>query len=177
MRLPALLFGLMVATCLALPAHAQWKWKDARGQVHVSDTPPPREVLDKDILQRPAAPVKRAPAAAASGPPTSAAGPATTASAPSDAATGKARPTTDPELEARKAKAEAEQKYKAKADEERLAAQRAENCQRARQQVAALQSGQRIARVNAGGERVILDDQARASEMSAAQRVVSSDCR
>ena len=98
-------------------AHAQWKWKDARGQVHVSDVPPPRDIQDKDILQRPAPAQRRPPASA---PPV----------VPASAATG-ARPTTDPELDARKAKAEADAKARAKADEDRIARQRAENCQRA----------------------------------------------
>ena len=38
---------------LAAPVHAQWKWKDERGQVHVSDLPPPRDVPERNILQRP----------------------------------------------------------------------------------------------------------------------------
>jgi hypothetical protein len=149
---------------LVLPAQAQWKWKDSQGQVHVSDIPPPREVQDKDILQRPNQVAKRAAAA-------SAAEPAAAASA------APAKPKVDPELEARKTKAEAEQKAKAKADEDKLAAQRSENCQRARQHMATLQSGQRLARINAKGEREFLDDTARAQEQQAAQRVIESDCR
>jgi len=155
------LVGLMV---LMLPAQAQWKWKDSQGQVHVSDIPPPREVQDKDILQRPNQVLKRAAAA-------SAAEPAVAASA------APAKPKVDPELEARKAKAEAEQKAKVKAEEDKVAAQRSENCQRARQHLATLQSGQRLARINAKGEREFLDDAARAQEQQAAQRVIESDCR
>jgi hypothetical protein len=159
MRLRLLVCGLVLAA--ALPAHAQWKWKDARGQVHVSDTPPPHDVPDKDIVQRPTQ--RRAPVAS------------TAASTPASAAP--TRPPTDPELEARKARAEAEQKAKAKADDDKVAAMRAENCQRARQHMATLQSGQRLARMNAQGEREVLDDKARAEEMASARRVIDADCR
>jgi hypothetical protein len=164
MRLIRPVCGLVLVLLIATPAMAQWKWKDSAGQVHVSDVPPPREVPDKDILKRPTAATRAAAAAPV---------PAT-ASAASGAA---AKPKVDPELEARKAKADAEQKAKIKAEEDKLAAQRAENCQRARQQLATLQSGMRIARLNAKGEREILDDAGRAQEQQTAQRVADADCR
>ena len=63
-----------------------------------------------------------------------------------------------------------------KADEERLAAQRADNCRRARGHLAALESGQRIARTNERGEREVLDDKGRADEMRQARAVIASDC-
>ena len=48
--------GLLAALllCVALPAQAQWKWKDANGKVQYSDLPPPAGTPEKDILQRPA---------------------------------------------------------------------------------------------------------------------------
>lgn len=169
MRSTPLLCSLMLLALAASPVQAQWKWKDGKGQVHVSDIPPPREVQDKDILQRPSVQVRRAPTAAPS--------PAPAASAALVTASAASRPTTDPELEARRKKLEAEQQAKAKAEEDKQQALRAENCQRARQQMATLQSGQRIARVNASGEREILDDKGRADEMATARRIVESDCR
>jgi len=162
------LYATLAAAALlvvASPAHAQWKWKDGRGQVHVSDMPPPRDVPDKDILQRPGAVVKRQAAMAASA-----------ASAASAAGTSP-KPMVDPELEARRAKAEADQKAKAKADDERNAAIRDENCRKAKGQLAALQTGQRIARITPQGERVILDDKGRDEEAAVARRVVETDCR
>ena len=44
--------GVMVALA-ALPVHAQWKWKDAKGQVHVSDLPPPADVAEKVVAALP----------------------------------------------------------------------------------------------------------------------------
>jgi hypothetical protein len=155
MALGALAFGT--------PSHAQWKWRDKDGTITVSDRPPPRDVAEKDILGRP--PVARRVTA----PPAT---PASAASAPAEA-----KGPLDRELEARRRAADQEQAAKTKADEMRLSAQRAENCQRARTQVATLESGQRMARVNAKGEREVLDDKARAEELAQARDAAASNCR
>jgi hypothetical protein len=161
----AAVFGLIV---LSLPADAQWKWRDAGGQVNVSDLPPPREVPEKDILARPTPQARTAVQAPAPAPAASA------ASAPAQQAPS---PPVDRELEARRKAAEQEQAAKARAEADRQAAIRAENCRRARGQVAALESGQRMARFNEKGEREVLDDKARADELSRARAIVASDCR
>jgi Domain of unknown function (DUF4124) len=159
--------GLAAVSCLLLsaPAEAQWKWRDSRGQIHISDVPPPRDIPDKDVLQR-AEIGARKPAP----PPAAAASAAAAATAP-----GKAP--VDAELEDRKRKAEQEQAARAKADEKKAAATRADNCARAREQLATLDSGMRIARVRADGEREILDDNARAVESRRAREVMASECR
>jgi hypothetical protein len=157
----------LLALMLALwccPAAAQYKWKDSRGQLHASDQPPPRDIPEKDVLQRPVA-----------RPILSTAAPANASAASSPAAIN--RPPVDPELQQRRARADQEAKARAKADEDLLARQRAENCQRARQQLATLDSGTRLVRVNDKGERVVLDDAARASEMAQARNVIASECR
>ncbi len=164
LRAPTLCLALALLATAWLPAHAQWKWRDKNGQITARDLPPPREIADKDILQRPDLTAKRPPA------------PSPSASAPAPAAPAVAAP-VDRDLEARKQAAEQETKNRAKADEARIAAQRAENCNRARAHVTALESGQRIARVNAQGEREILDDKGRADEMQRARQVMASDCK
>jgi hypothetical protein len=88
-----------------------------------------------------------------------------------------ARPPVDRELQARKQAAEQEKAAREKADNERLDAQRAENCRRARSHLAALDTGQRIARYNEKGEREVLDDKGRAEETRRAREVIASDCR
>jgi hypothetical protein len=153
--------SLSVATW---PAAAQWKWKDARGQVVISDTPPPRDIPERDVLQKPSMVVQRA-----------AAQPTPAPSAPSAETVAKAK--VDPELEARRKKGETEQQEKVKADEEKVAMQRAENCQRARAHMTSLESGMRLARTNEKGEREILDDKGRADEMQRTRQIISSDCR
>lgn len=159
---------LCVAAALLLsalaPARAQYVWKDSRGQMHASDQPPPRDVADKDVIKRPSASrLAATPTAAASAAP-SARPPA--ASAP-----------VDPELAQRRARAEQDAKAKAQADAQRVAAQRAENCQRARAHLATLESGTRLVRVNPQGERIVVDDAVRNREAAEARGVVASDCR
>ena len=72
---------------------------------------------------------------------------------------------------------EREQAAKEKADAAKLAEQRAENCRNARAHLAALDSGQRIARYNDKGEREILDDRQRAAETRRARDVIAAECR
>ncbi len=159
---PAAAFLLLALAAATLPAHAQWKWKDKGGQITASDLPPPRDIPERDILQRPDPRRVLAPVA-----------PAASGAVASPAA----RPTVDKELEARRRAGDQEQQAKARADEEKLAQQRAENCRRARGHLAALETGQRIARTNEKGEREILDDKGRAEEMRRANEVIGSDCR
>lgn len=163
--------ALSVAMLGTAIAQSQWKWRDAEGRITVSDLPPPREVADKDILQRPDPVRLKARAAAAA---------ASAASGPAEAAKPANKPADKPadkELDAKKRAAEAERAAKARAEEQKAAAQRADNCQRARTQIASLESGQRIARVNAQGEREFLDDGQRAAELRRAREIAASECR
>lgn len=161
--LPALACALLLGT-FAAPAEAQWKWRDKSGRITISDLPPPRDVPPQDILQRPD------PAAASRvAPPVAASAPATGAAA--------GTPPVDKELQARKQAAEQEQVAKAKAEADAQAQQRVANCRAARSHMAALESGQRLARYNDKGEREVLDDKQRADETRRAREVIASDCR
>jgi hypothetical protein len=150
---------------LALPAAAQWKWRDASGHVQYSDLPPPLGTPDKDILNRPAVQQRSAAAAVAS------------ASAASASASGLVPRTVDSELETKRKKAEAEQAAKAKADEDKNAAIRADNCNRAKSQMQTLDSGIRLARTNDKGEREIMDDAQRDAETKRMRDIMSSNCK
>lgn len=162
---PRLLVIAALLGVLAAPAvQAQWVWKDGKGQVHASDMPPPRDVPDRNVMQRPA---PSAPRASASAPLVSA----------SDARPAEAKPRVDPELEARRQRADQEQAAQRKAEETRQASQRIESCNRAREALRQLESGMRIARVNDKGEREVLDDQAINAEIQRARGVAASECR
>ena len=158
-RSGAVLAIALLAACL--PAQAQWKWRDGRGQVQYSDLPPPSGTPAKDILQRPAA--AAAPMIAL---------PASAASAPAAAASA-----SDPTLEARRKQAEQEDAAKRRADEARLAQQKQQNCERARAYMRTLDSGQRVTRTNDRGEREYLDDATRAREVDQTRQTMVSECR
>jgi hypothetical protein len=170
-RLAALVVAGLLACGLSGQAFAQWKWKDKNGHVQYSDLPPPQTVSDAEILQRPTGGSRRAPAMA----PNSAQA-AASAMAASAAASGAVK-AVEPELEAKRRKQAEEEASKRRAEEEKANAARAENCQRAKAQLRALDDGMRMARVNAKGEREVLDDKARADESKHARDVISSDCK
>jgi hypothetical protein len=71
--------------------------------------------------------------------------------------------------------AEAQKKEQAKASE---LAQNRENCERARIYLRSLQDGHRISQIDPRtGERVFLEDSARAGEIARAQSAVDSNCK
>ena len=169
---------MLMLLVMGTAAQAQWVWRDANGRMTASDLPPPREIPDRSILQRP-----EAPRIGATGAPTTTAAPASPAilgppALPATAASAPAAPSPlEAELQTRRKAAEQEQAAKAKTEADKQAAVRTENCGRARNQVAALDSGQRIARFNDKGEREVLDDRGRTEEMRRARQVIASDCR
>jgi len=160
---------LLIAATLTAPplaAQTQWKWRDASGRIQYSDRPPPLSVPDQAILSRPG---NANPVGGTAG----AAQPASKASA----ASAPAASAVDPALAEKRRQAEAAEAAKRKAEEEKLARQRQDNCQRAREYLRTLESGIRIARANAQGDREFLDDAQRQSEVTRAREVIGSDCR
>lgn len=149
----------------AVPAQAgpQWKWRDANGVMQYTDRPPPAGTPDSQILSRPAQ-LNRAPKPVE----------AAASDAQAAARTGKS---ADPELEARRRKAEEKKAEEKKVEDEKQAKVRAENCERARGYDRSLRDGMRIARTNANGEREVLDDQARAEEIQRTQEAIQSNCK
>jgi hypothetical protein len=154
-------------TCSA--ASVQWTWRDASGRINASDMAPPSSVPEKDILQRPTDQHKRAGTSAVA--PGAAASTAVQGVQDKSAARG-----TDPELEARRKHAADERAAQSQQEKDHLAKARADNCTRARSQLAALSDGQRLSRANAQGEAIILDDRARAEETERTRAVIASDC-
>jgi len=158
---------LMGAVCLlSMAASAQWQWIDKDGRKVFSDRAPPVDVLDKNILKRPAGRTT-ASVAAASVP----------ASAPLEAASAPKLSGVDKELAEKKKKAEEAEAAKRKADEEKVVKAKVENCARAKQAKSNFDSGVRIARNNAKGEREVMDDAARSAEVKRIQAVIDADCK
>ena len=154
---------------LALPADAQWKWRDKGGRVQYSDLPPPPETAEQDILAKPGP---------GSGRRSSSLQPLAAASAASAASSAALTPrTSDPELEARRKKAEADQAAKVKVDELKVAQAKLDNCSRAKTQLKTLESGMRLVRTNDKGEREFLDDKQRADETKRTQETITADCK
>ncbi|WP_345538569.1 DUF4124 domain-containing protein [Variovorax defluvii] len=164
------------SACLlaATTAVAQWQWIDQNNKKVFSDTAPPPEIPEKNILRRPGPPASgRVTFSAAPAPDATAAAVPAAAGAPA----GPKPAGVDKELEEKARKAEEAEKAKQAAEAQKVAQAKAENCQRARQGKATMDSGIRVARLNAQGEREIMDDKARATETQRLQAVIDSDCK
>ncbi len=153
-------FVLLAAALFALGAQAQtYKWVDKDGKVRYGDVPPPG--------------VKVTPIRAPSG---GAPEPAPAAQAGKAANKGPLTP-AEKDQEFRKRREEAE---KASADAERERKEKAakqENCQRAQEYLRGLESGQRITRVDASGERYFLDGAQRDQETERARQAMQDACK
>jgi hypothetical protein len=154
---------VFVIACVAAPlCFAQWQWIDKDGRKVFSDKAPPSDVPASKIVKSPGNrpiepdPVTPVPQAAASAP----------------KVTGK-----DKDLEDKKKQAQAAEDEKKRAKEEEFAKARAENCNQAKRAKATLDSGVRLATVNAKGEREVMDDTQRAAEAKRLDVVISRDCK
>jgi hypothetical protein len=156
----------IVALALSLAmtgASAQsYKWVDKDGKVGYGDTPP----LGAKVTT-----LKQAPASGTPAAPPAAAG----KDAAKDAKKGPLTP-TEQEQSFRKRKLEEEEARKKQ--EDALAAEqgRKQNCDRAQENVRQIESGQRIARTDAKGERYYVDDDQRAKELAAARKSAADWC-
>jgi hypothetical protein len=163
----ALCLAALATVAGAQQSPTQWKWRDASGQLHVSDMPPPASVPGSAILERPTD-LKR-PGRNVPQPST----PAASAAAPAAKPAGSG----DAELDARRKKSDEEKTAQQKAQAQKVALERTENCTRAKAQFNALNDGLRIVRTNEKGEREVLDDKARAEEMQRMRSVMATDCK
>ena len=171
-RIPwACAFAALLA---AAPAHAQvFKCVDANGKTIYSQTPcasgANASVLDGS---RPQASPRRSPYGGET--PAASAEPAKPA-AKDDAKAAKPPPT--PEEQFQKRQQERAEEEKRSAEKAVADARRAEDCRRAKEQVAQFDIGGRIARLDDKGERYFLDENQIAAERARAQQLVNDTCR
>ena len=176
--------ALVLGFCLfSLSAFAQWTWVDKDGRKIYSDTAPPAEVPEKNILKRPGG---RASAVAAIKTPLNADGTAAdpaavAASAPASAALNAASApklsSVDKDLEKKKKETADAEAAKRKDEEQKVTKAKVENCVRAKTAKTTLDSGVRIGVTNAKGEREIMDDSARMVEAKRVQGIIDSSCK
>ena len=158
-----LLRVLVCALSLALAGGAAaqaFRWVDNDGKVRYGDTPPPG--------------VKATPLNLPQGGGASVV-PAAPDTAAKDAKKGPLTP-AEQEKEYRKRQADAQKSREKEDKEQRDAAAKQENCARARETLAALESGQRIVRTLPDGERYYLEDSQREAEVAQARQSVNSWC-
>ncbi|HXE40944.1 MAG TPA: DUF4124 domain-containing protein [Azonexus sp.] len=152
-----LTLGIAAATTL-LPVHAQtYQWKDSNGRTIISDTPQPGAGKAARVI-------------GGSTPSFSSEKPAEkTAEAP--------KTTAEKDLEFKKRQQEAREKADKEAKEQKAAADKQENCERARRNLAALESKQPMVMPDEKGERKYMDDSQRQQEMERARQFMAGSCK
>ncbi len=148
----ALIFALICSSTAVTNLQAQtYQWKDSSGKTIISDTPPPSST-------KPAKTV----------------GSSSSVSSNSDNA-GKSY--AEREMEFKKRQQEAKEKAEKDAKETSASNERKENCERARRQLAVLESGQRMSTVDENGERRFIEDAERQREIERTRRYVADTCK
>ncbi len=170
--LPILIF-IPVFFLLSFGANAQWAWVDKDGKKVFSDRAPSADVPDKNVFKRPSKNATAHIATASNEANDTGEKVAVTAKV----AASKPVAGVDKELADRMKKAELEQAAKKKTEEERIGKIKAENCQRAKLAQKNLDSGVRLSRINAQGEREVMDDAARTVEAKRLQGIAESECK
>lgn len=149
------LLAIFLALAFSGAATAQtYKWTDQSGRVQYGDVPP------GDATN-----ATRLKGGTAGSPP---------AGAPE--AKKDAKPLTPEQAFQKRQQERADADQKA-AQERAQAEQNRVNCEQARASVRQMESGQRLATVNAAGERVFLDDDQRASQLARAQKSAAEWCK
>ena len=140
----------------------QYKWTDKNGKTQYGDTPPPG--------------VKATPLKGSSAP---AGAPAPESKAAAKGAKGAAKgPLTPAEQDAafRKRQLEAEKARETEAKTAEKTQAKRDNCANSTELVRSIESGQRIARTDAKGERYYMDDQQRSAELAKARKNMQQNC-
>jgi hypothetical protein len=162
MGLGRTLLALAAAGLVAAPSAAQqlYKYVGPDGTVQYSDRPPPNGQKAEKITRGQVSTIS-------SGAP--AAGDAAKSTAP--------KSTAEREQDFRKRRLEAQEKASKDAKLAEDQRDRAEACAASRRQLAGLQSGARVAKINEQGERVFLEEDGINQEIQQLQRDVAATCK
>lgn len=157
---------------------AQYQWRDGNGRMVFSDQPPPHDIDPAKVIRRdPGRLTPPASSSAGSAPKPEAGSASSSANAKSGPTASAPESFADRQLDAkRKAqeKAEAERKKKEQAEQE---AKVARACEDMRTEVRTLETGMRVTRVNAQGEREFLSDEDRTKRIDSVRRDMREHCK
>lgn len=157
-----LVLGAGLIAALPVAAQQLYKYVGPDGKVQYSDRPPPDGRKAEKVTSSRLSSVPGAPVAAAN----------------TDAAKASA-PKTPAEQDQAFRQRRLEQDEKAKKDDKLAQEQqmKADSCANARRELAGMQSGARVARLNEKGERVFLDDAGTQNEVARMEREIAAGCK
>ncbi|MCL2345241.1 MAG: DUF4124 domain-containing protein [Desulfobulbus sp.] len=154
----ALVLGIVPIFALGI-AHADiYQWKDASGHTVVSDTPPAGSAGKEVKVIGKQQPVVKGEA---------------TGEKPAEAPKSLA----EKDLEFKKRQQEARDKADKEAKEQKAEADRKENCERAKRNLAAIESGYRVAEFDDKGERKVFDEEQRKQEGDRYREFIAQSCK
>jgi hypothetical protein len=154
MRAPTLVSLLSLIALALVPLSGQtqmYSWKDANGKIHYGDRPPTEKQTQARKVQ--GAPSETGDVAAAR------------------------KASAERQFEEREKQGKEQESVKKPAEDPAQAKVREENCQRAKSNLAALESGQIRFSTNAKGERIALDGSVREAELARARKSVDDWCK
>ncbi len=153
---------LLLAGMLPAAVHAQFKWVDESGQVVYSDRPPATPRAGVQVLRGSVADQSGAAKAGAENSTKEANAPRTFA---------------ERDMAFKRRQQEREQAERKQAEQVQKAAQLAKICEDRRTDLRTLDSGARISRVEANGERAFMNDEEAAKRRDDLQKALTEDCR
>jgi len=146
------LFFTIAIALTGLNANAELnKWVDSEGKVHYSDTRPP-DVNSESVRNISGKGQVEAP----------------TSYSPKNIA--------EREADLKKSKLEKEEAGQKRAQQDAEAEAKKRNCDAARQMLRSIEEGTRLVTYDEKGERIVLDDDARAQRLEEANKAVSTNC-
>lgn len=169
---------ISVAACLiaTLPATVSaqvYQWKDANGRTVISDSPPPSNAKNARSIGG-TKPVSKSDEAAAPTEKSDKAGDKADKAAEKDAGP---QSTAEKDMAFKKRQQEAKEKAEKDAKEKAAANDRKENCERAKRQLTALESGERFATYDEKGGQRPMHDEERQQELERSRRIVAENCK
>lgn len=160
---------LLVAASAVSPVSAQsYRWKDAKGQTIISDTPPPRSAKAESSgvsQKQDSAPNSSLPATSKE------------ANAVNSKTTSAPKTIAEKDMEFKKRQKDEQERIDKASLEQKNAASNKQACETARQAISALQSSGQINHLNSKGETVPMDGNARKNELERARKVAEETCK
>ena len=151
-------FGI-VSTAALVVAHAEtYQWKDSSGRTVISDTPPPRTTKAPRALGVPQAAYGES-------------------EKPAEKQADAPKTNEEKNMEFKKRQQDAKEKAEKDAKEQTAAADKRENCERARRNLTALENSQPMAILDEKGERQVMDTSQRDQEIERSRRYIAEACK
>ena len=161
-------------TSVTTTSSAQWQWKDDNGRMVYSDRPPPTSVLPSQMVRVPAPkPVAKATDKVGEKPIELA-----SASKTVDAKSGlPVKSLADKDLESKKKAQDAEKAEAKRATDATQEAKTKTACADTRSSLNNIESGARISKTNAKGEREVMEDDEKAKRAIALKKDIAEHCK